>query len=134
MLRCIVGFNEVLTLLADGIEIVGKTESGVLSRALVLPRRSIKGKFPLLRIHQPTEDFGLIRWDEVFLKPATRMGEIGVELFRTAISAVSKQTIALVNRGDIVIIDNWRMLHARSSVPAGCEGRILERAYLERLH
>lgn len=134
MLRCVVGFEEVPTLLADGAEIVRKADEGVLARALVQPRRPVKGRLPLLRIFQPSESFGIIRWDDKFFRPASRAGEHGVESFRAALGTVSKHSIALVDRGDTLVIDNWRMLHARSPVPPGCKGRILERAYLEQLH
>ncbi|TIW05266.1 MAG: TauD/TfdA family dioxygenase, partial [Mesorhizobium sp.] len=36
--------------------------------------------------------------------------------------------------GDTLIIDNWRMLHARSPIITGTEDRAIERIYLERLH
>ncbi|HAH95942.1 MAG TPA: hypothetical protein DCL69_03455, partial [Firmicutes bacterium] len=36
--------------------------------------------------------------------------------------------------GDTLVIDNWRMLHARSPVPAGREDRKIQRVYLESLH
>lgn len=134
MLRCIVGFVEVPTLLADGAEIVRRVDGNILARALVQPRRPVKGRLPLLRVFQPSEGFGIIRWDEKFFKPASRAGEHGVESFRAALGQISKQSITLVERGDTVVIDNWRMLHARSPVPPGCEERIIERAYLEQLH
>ncbi|MCL6705588.1 TauD/TfdA family dioxygenase [Pseudomonas sp. R2.Fl] len=134
LLRCVVGFEEVPTLLADGAEIVREADEDVLARALVQPRRSVRGRLPLLRIFQPNEGFGIIRWDDKFFKPASRAGKHGVESFRAALGTVSKHSIALVERGDTVVIDNWRMLHARSPVPPSCEGRILERAYLEQLH
>lgn len=134
MLRCVVGFEEVPTLLADGAEIVREADEDVLARALVQPRRPVRGRLPLLRIFQPSEGFGIIRWDDKFFRPASRAGEHGIESFRAALGTVSKHSIALVERGDTVVIDNWRMLHARSPVPPACEGRILERAYLEQLH
>lgn len=134
MLRCVVGFEQVPTLLADGVEIVREVDVNVLARALVQPRRPVKGRLPLLRIFQPSEGFGIIRWDDKFFRPASRAGEHGVESFRAALGTVSRHSIALVERGDTIVIDNWRMLHARSPVPPTCEGRILERAYLEQLH
>lgn len=134
MLRCVVGFEEVPTLLADGAEIVREADEGVLARALVQPRRPVKGRLPLLRIFKPSEGFGILRWDNKFFKPASRAGQHGVESFRAALGMVSKYSIALIERGDTFVIDNWRMLHARSPVPPECEGRIIERAYLEQMH
>lgn len=134
VLRCVVGFPEVPTLLLDGIGIMDSVGAGTLTRALVQPRRPVRGRMPLLRLHQPGEGFGLLRWDEVFIRPASRAGETGVERFRKALASSPVTKVTLSEPGDTLVVDNWRMLHARAPVPAGCEGRILERAYLEKLH
>lgn len=133
-LRCVVGFAEVPTLLVDGSRIVDEAGRAVLSRALVQPRRPVRGEMPLLRLYRPGRDFGLLRWDDVFIRPASRAGEFGVERFREALRDVTRTEVPLLEPGDTLVVDNWRMLHARAPVPAGCEGRILERAYLEWLH
>ena len=134
MLRCVVGFDQVPTLLADGAEIVSEVGAELLSRALVQPRRPVRGKLPLMRIYQPSDSFGLVRWDELFFRPVSRIGELGVGRFRSALNAIEHRSVALAEKGDTVVIDNWRMLHARSPIPSGCEARILERAYMERLY
>jgi alpha-ketoglutarate-dependent taurine dioxygenase len=38
--------------------------------------------------------------------------------------------IRLVRRGDTLLIDNWRMLHARSPIPMGRGDRCIQRVYL----
>lgn len=134
LLRCLVGFEEVPTLLVDGRQIIDEAGQGVLARALVQPRRRVRGEMPLLRLHQPGDGVALLRWDEVFIKPASPAGEIGVARFREALRDAPRTEVPLCEPGDTLVIDNWRMLHARSSVPTRCAGRILERAYLGRLH
>nr|WP_281066390.1 TauD/TfdA family dioxygenase [Xanthobacter flavus] len=42
-------------------------------------------------------------------------------------------SIALAHPGDTLIIDNWRMLHARSPIPPGREDRSIQRVYLGAL-
>lgn len=134
MLRCVVGFHEVPTLLVDGLKLIHDVGKDILARALVQPRRPINGKLPLLRLYQPNDGNGLVRWDEVFFRPASKVGEIGVAQFHYALSGSTPLSIALADPGDTLIVDNWRMLHARAPVPLGCETRKLERAYLESLN
>ena len=135
MLRCVVGFDEVQTLLADGFCLAEQVGLDVLARTLVQPRRPINGKLPLLRVYRPIHnEHYLIRWDEVFFRPASKAGVSGVALFKKSVDACVPIPIALAEPGDTLVIDNWRMLHARSSVPIGCGARKIERAYLENLN
>lgn len=134
MLRCVVGFKEVPTKLIDGIEVARDVGLHLLARAIVRPRRPIQRKLPLLRIYQPIGEDAILRWDEVFIQPASKAGEEGSAQFRQALHLRKCQPIALATSGDTLVIDNWRMLHARAPVPAGCEGRRLGRVYLGRLH
>ena len=134
LLRCVSGFDEVPTLLIDSaslIEIVGRN---VLGRSLVRPRRPIAGVLPLLRLFDPHRgDNGLFRWDEIFVRPASPAGEIGVRQLTEALTVVAPISISLAMPGDTLVVDNWRMVHAREAVPPDCRGRVLERAYLEWL-
>ena len=99
-------------MLIDGAEIIENVGPIVLSRAIVRPRRRVEGIFPLLRIYDRKEHQSLLRWDEVFIRPASRAGEIGVE---ECLDQSSPIRIPLAKRGDTLIIDNWRMLHGRST-------------------
>lgn len=134
MLRCVVGFEEVPTLLVDGHQLVQRVGGSALSRALVRPRRPVRGKLPLLRLYQRTACHSLLRWDEMFLRPASPIGEAGIQALQAAIALENPISVALARRGDTLILDNWRMLHSRSAIPHGCEDRLLERAYLEALN
>nr|WP_292223483.1 TauD/TfdA family dioxygenase [Mesorhizobium sp.] len=42
--------------------------------------------------------------------------------------------MSLAQTHDTLLIDNWRMLHARSPILPGRESRAIERVYLEALH
>jgi alpha-ketoglutarate-dependent taurine dioxygenase len=133
MLRCIVGFKDVPTLLIDGWQLVREVGEILLSRAVVRPRRPVRGAMPLLRLYQSKDADNLIRWDDVFIRPASSMGEIGMAALRESIARCRPFPIRLANAADTLIIDNWRMLHSRSAILAGRETRLLQRAYLERL-
>ena len=66
--------------------------------------------------------------------PASRAGIEGMRRLKEAIEQADVISVPLVNPGDTVIIDNWRMLHGRSNVPISCVHRIIDRTYLGRLH
>lgn len=133
-LRCVVGYAEVPTLIADGRDIITVVGARTLSRALVQPRRPIAGALPLLRLYHQESDQSLVRWDETFIRPASASGTEGYSRFKKALDTAEGLSIALARSGDTLIIDNWRMLHARSAVPAACQDRCLERAYLEQVN
>jgi len=130
VLRCVVGFEDVPTLLLDGDEIVSAIGRPLLSRSLVQPRRPVDGRLPLYRLLQPSDERDVLRWDEVFIRPASDVGNAGVEKFKAAVDSHAPIRIALSKPGDTLIIDNWRMLHARSAIGPEHQSRNIERAYL----
>lgn len=130
-LRAVIGYACVPTLLIDGNAIVSGVGASTLRRALVRPRRPVKGGRPLLRLYDEVGSEALLRWDQTFIKPASGAGREGFARVMAALEYVEPVSIPLVERGDTLIINNWRMLHARAAVPEGCEDRLLERAYLE---
>ena len=134
MLRCVVGFEQVPTSLLDGLALVEAVGETALGRALVKPRRPVAGHFSLLRLFEWHDASPKLRWDETFLRAASPLGQSGLDNVRHAIRDQEPVSFTLKNPGDTLLVDNWRMLHARSSVPSGYEGRRIERAYLGRLH
>lgn len=130
-LRCVIGFEDVPTLLLDGDEIVSAIGRSLLSRSLVQPRRPVGSRLPLYRLLQPSEERDVLRWDEVFIRPASDAGKAGVEKFKAAVDSQTPNRIALSKPGDTLIVDNWRMLHARSAISSEHQSRKIERAYLE---
>lgn len=134
VLRCVTGYSSVPTLLIDGKAIVESLSFEVLGRAIVKPRRPRQGSLPLLRLCASIADECCLRWDDVFLQSASNVGAVAMSRMRDYISNCKPVKIRLVELGDTVLIDNWRMLHARSSIPAGCEKRKIQRVYLESLY
>lgn len=133
MLRCVKGYQGVSTLLLDGRRIVEKVGQILLSRAIVKPRRSVSRQSRLLRIYQNQCNQTFLRWDQVFLIPASAVGQAAFERFSQSLESETPRSIELTTAGDTLIIDNWRMLHARSAVPPDCQERVVERIYLESL-
>lgn len=134
MLRCLIGYADVPTLLVDGQSLMQAVTLDILARAIFKPRRPRGGLLTLLRLCEPTDAGHRLRWDEMFLKPASRIGEIANLRVREWLAQCEPLSIALERAGDTLIVDNWRMLHARSPIPVGREDRKLERIYLGAIH
>lgn len=135
VLRCVRGYVDVPTLVLDGRAIIDAVTPDILRRAVVRPRRPCSEQVRLLRLWQ--EEAGghdLLRWDEVFLKPASRIGAFAFERILEELGSAAQSQVAMVDAGDTLVVDNWRMLHSRPPVPPGREDRRLERVYLGRLH
>jgi hypothetical protein len=134
LLRCIRGYAAVPTLLVDGRILADAVTPDILMRAIFKPRRPRDGALSLLRLYEPVDDGQRLRWDGVFLKPASKAGEIADVRVREWLARCQPLSIALTRADDTLVIDNWRMLHARSPIPAGREDRKLERVYLRELN
>jgi L-asparagine oxygenase len=135
LLRCITGYVDVQTLLIDGHALAESVTTNLLGRAVVKPRRPQSGAISLFRLWEAIDnDNYRLRWDGMFLKPASKVAEIADHCIRTYLADAQPVSIALTRPGDTLLIDNWRMLHARSPIALGQENRKIERIYLERLH
>ena len=66
-------------------------------------------------IYQPHDgECGLLRWDDVYIQPASRTGEQAFVAISDQLRTTEPVTIHLINAGDTLIVDNWRMIHGRS--------------------
>jgi hypothetical protein len=134
LLRCLTGYQEVSTHLLDGYSVIEAVTPNILTRAVFRPRRPRNGELALLRLCAHTDEGYCFRWDEVFLRPASRIGDIAAGRVREEIHKNEQLSIALVNAGDTLLIDNWRMLHSRSPIPIEIRDRKIQRIYLEKLN
>jgi L-asparagine oxygenase len=134
LLRCVTGYVDVPTLVMDGRALVEAVTLDILVRAIFKPRRPRGGALTLLRLCEPMDDVYRLRWDEVFLKPASKIGDIANLQVRDWLSKYEPMPISLAQACDTLLIDNWRMLHARSPITAGREDRAIERVYLGALN
>lgn len=134
LLRCVKGYADIPTMLVDGNDLIDAISLDLLARAIFKPRRPRDGSVSLLRLCEPIEDNFRFRWDEIFLKPASKIGEVANLRIREWLPACNPTSLSLVELHDMLLIDNWRMLHARSRIPPGRESRMIERIYLEELN
>lgn len=135
VLRCRVGTTDVTTRLVDGEALAAAFGEAALRRTLVRPRRPVQGKLCLLRvIDYPMPRVRCIRWDSLFVEPASHLSAQRIDALQTWLSAVVPRDVILERTGDTLIIDNWRMLHGRSAVGISPRHRKIERVYLKELH
>lgn len=132
VLRCVLGFDAVPTLVVDGMRAVRRVGRDVLSRALMQPRRSLMGRRSLLRLYEPGT--GRLRWDERYIVPASPAGLRGSTALKEVLAGEDPKRLSLARPGDTLIVDNWRIVHGRSAVPENCRARVVERVYLQRIY
>lgn len=133
ILRCVKGYRDVPTLLLDGRVLLQRLGTEAMRRAVVRPRRPQAGEMRLLRLLQREADESLLRWDAVYLRPASRLGETAFADIERCIADASPQPVVMVGDGDTLLIDNWRMLHARPAIQPDRYDRCLERVYIRNL-
>jgi hypothetical protein len=134
-LRCTKGTPHVLTRIIDANVLIEAFGYIALRRTLVHPRRPLNGRKQLLRLlNSSSGGASIFRWDSLFLRSASVESE---NVFTRVLEFLKKarpHEIGLVNSGDTLIVDNWRMLHGRSSAPEGASERQMERAYLSTIY
>ncbi len=134
-LRCISGAPHVATLVLDGQALVANVGADALRMALVQPRRPMRNGKQLLRLLERSGDSSpdLIRWDGLYLRPASSMAASVYEMVRSFLARAKPTEVALLEPGDTLIIDNWRCLHGRSSAVKDAGMRRIDRVYLKEL-
>ena len=83
--------------------------------------------FPSSVITNISENSRLLKYDPVWMMPATRRASITAQAFEDVLA--SAETLSYCWRPNhALVFDNWRVLHARpSECAAGDNSRILER-------
>ncbi len=135
VLRCQQGSDSVATRVIDGRELVMHEGITTLERILVQPRRPMRNGKHLLQLLQRIDpsDGWRLRWDSIYLRPATIISE---GLFAHVLLFLSRSVttdLILRHRGDTLIIDNWRCLHGRTKTPENARTRFINRAYLRTI-
>jgi L-asparagine oxygenase len=134
-LRCIHGAPRVATLVLDGRALVASVGADALRMALVQPRRPMRNGKQLLRLLERFGDSSrdLIRWDGLYLRPASKLAAGVYRRVRDFLTRVQPMEVTLLEPGDTLIIDNWRCLHGRSSATEDAGMRRIDRVYLKEL-
>jgi L-asparagine oxygenase len=133
-LRCIRGTTLVKTRLIDGRDLVKTIGEAVLRITLMQSRRPLRhGRQLLPLLQQIDAHCDLVRWDSIYLQPSNVFASTVREKVHTFLASATGMDIALADRGDTLILDNWRVLHGRSAVSRPLDGREIHRAYMSNL-
>lgn len=135
MLRCERGDLEVHTQIVDGRSVVATLGPSVLARCLARPRRPMNGIYQLLPIWQESTELGQprIRWDSIYLRPANVHAQVIFRQIEECLSRIQPVSEVLLNEGDTLLFDNWRLLHGRSPIQNAASSRKMHRVYLSSL-
>jgi len=134
VLRCINPAEEVCTLVLPWEKVRPALGSIDMAKAVFFGRKKRPGYSGLVRAMCRHEGQTIQRWDSMFLKPLNQPAKDLDALLRDERWTHSAERIPLRRAGDMILIDNWRVLHGRDSVPADSRGRLLERVYLSELN
>ncbi len=123
---CIVPDPQVATRIVRWRDVNERVDAGCLSRARFRPRRPQQGAMYRLR----ARDGDIHRWDSLFILPDNQSGrQLRDEMLALDLGALCKD-IVLDRCGMALVIDNWRVLHARSPI-APTSPRVVKRVYIE---
>lgn len=128
-LRSVVPAPDIETKLIDSNDVCDEIEPNIMSRAHFKPRKKLDRTANLLKIKQGE----IFRWDSVFIEPANSSADELKLLIQSALSKAKYISLNLDNKGDCLLVDNWRMLHGRSAVSKKSMDRKIERVYFNEV-
>ncbi|HIE5768602.1 TPA: hypothetical protein ACXN3T_003429 [Proteus mirabilis] len=131
LLRCFVGTLSVKTNILSLDKILVDFDYNKLKKCILKPRNKLLTKYslPLFLIFNNQ----YIRWDSVFLEPANKHAENFYDWMQQQKWRDIESSFSLLNKGDTLIIDNWKTLHSRSLVTEESKSRTIERVYLSEI-
>lgn len=136
VLRCIQGASQVSTRVLDGNILIEHFGCTLLRRTLVQPRRPLSNGKQLLRLMDRFADCDapVLRWDSIYLRPATAESETAFLLVSEYIASMTRNNVVLLASGDTLVVDNWRIIHGRSPVAVTTKDRHINRVYVGELY
>lgn len=129
LLRCLVPDPKINTLVLKFEKALEGLSPTTVSRALFKPRRKLNNRQFLLRL----VDDEIFRWDSLYLIPENNEAE-EASSFINALKEDQYHSLKLAEQGQIILIDNWKVMHGRSRVPEDSTTRLIERVYLSEIN
>jgi hypothetical protein len=123
----------VFTTLLDSAHVVRAVGMASLQKALLRVRKHRIGSSGLVRAMSMHNGKQVFRWDPIFLQPLNHHSQVLKCAMLDLACEDAVMRIRLEHPGDTLLIDNWRMLHGRSLVPAWSTARRVERVYLSEV-
>lgn len=133
MLRAKNGNNKVNTHIYSHAGALTLLPDDLVKRAIFAPRKNTGIPTPLSMTIFSREVFG-IRWDPLFIYPLNDAAKKCDEIIRSPEFTSSRIEVSMAHQADTLIVDNWRVMHGRSSVPIDAMSRVIERVYLEAVN
>ena len=139
MLRCQKGAQTTATRLLESTALASAAGTATLRQALVRPRRTLRALpsdiLSILPLSFCMGGVSGVRWDSTFLVPMNEAASQIAGIMQNKTWCSSKgMSLTLTERGDTLLLDNWRFLHGRSSISAKDIGRRLDRIYLSEVY
>lgn len=135
LLRCVKGTSSVATTMISTSALFSKLGLDIFKKAVVIPRKTnASGITCALPVIFNDRNLLGVRWDSLFLVSINNASK-KIHKFMTSdsIGEIDIKYEYLQEPGDTLIIDNWKMLHGRTSVDKNSLDRIIERAYLNNI-
>lgn len=129
MLRCIQPDIRVKTTILPSKVVLEDEDEIDVKRSLFRPRHRLEERLTVMRLYED----GKFRWDPVFIEPLNALARELSERVRTRIQKTRPIEISLDHRGECLIIDNWAVLHGRTSVEDESSPRRIDRIYLTEI-
>lgn len=129
VMRCEIPNEDVSTRIVSANTVLPDHRSSIARRALFKPRRRLDNKSYFVRL----SEHQFWRWDSVFIQPANELARQLKTDIEVRLSTVPSEEIRFTRPGQVLILDNWSVLHGRSAV-ANNSHRSVERIYLESVH
>lgn len=126
LLRCIRPSNTVTTSFVVASEVFDQEDEATIRRSLFRPRRRLNGRLSILRLKQRD----IYRWDTLFIRAMNETAKNLQSRIEEKLNIVSCHKVSFKNPGDCVLVDNWKILHGRSSVSNSELSRKIERVYI----
>lgn len=105
--------------------------STLLTKAIFAPRKPIMSRVLPVSLYDSIRK--IYRWDQIFIRPISKSSIEIKDKVLAVLKGSSPLSVCLQNRGDTLILDNWKMLHGRGSVVPELRKRLIERVYLREL-
>lgn len=135
MLRCLKGVESVDTTLLKVEKILPMLLNLSAHKAIFATRSSelINGCV-LPMIDMQNNRVKLLRWDSIFLIPFNHTAKYIKDYMEDMDYDSLKENFNLKEHGDTLIIDNWKVLHGRSSINILDIHREIERIYFKEIY
>lgn len=133
LLRCVSGTAVTGTSLLFWSELLSAIPRQTLEKAVFRGRGKRAGRSSLRRALQMYDGVDLFRWDSLFLVPMNESALELAALMQDCRWDNQATKVFLVNENDAILVDNWRVMHGRDSVPGDHIGRHLQRVYIEEM-